>query len=85
MKPNKTNKKSKTDETKKEVKRLKAENSLLLKQRNKLKAMLLDLVRKWRNSDEKTANVCYDSCRLVSLTVAAMDYKLGSNPNNGKS
>lgn len=85
MKRNKSNKASKGNNIKAELEKLKAENSLLLKQRNKLKAMILNLVQKWRLADEKTANVCYDTCRLVSLHVAAMDYKLGSNSKNGKS
>lgn len=79
MKPNKKTKTTDVTKLKAELKRLRAYNKLLEAQRNKFKEMLLDTVNKWRAYDEKVANICYDSCKLVGLKIEALDYKI-----NGK-
>jgi hypothetical protein len=84
MKPSKKTKTTSEAGLKEEIRRLKAYAKLLEDQRNKFKEMLVDVVRKWRAYDEKVANICYDSCKLVGLKVAALDYKLNAKKTDGK-
>ena len=48
------------------IKKLKDDNKKLVSQNKKLRDMLSLVVKTWRDSDAKSAEICYDLCRKAT-------------------